>query len=303
MDEMNGLFIKLEEPVFRPPREHNSLIIQASIGCSRNSCFFCAMYKQKKFKIKTPRDIEIEMAAIPEFLRDNVQKIFLADANAFCINSSDLLETANIIKKYFVNCRFISLYANPLDILEKSSLELKALRAAGYKNLYVGLESGSDIVLRSMNKTGSFEESELAMNKAHEAGFILSVTFLLGIGGKKYSDLHSNESARLINSCAPRFVNTLTVTLYKQAPLYNMVKSGDFDFIDNYGIINEHYNLIKNINARRVIYRSNHVSNFIALEGVLSKDKDRLLRGLNDYKNLIKDGNFIKLKTGGNYEI
>lgn len=299
---MNGFFIKLEEPVFRPPREHDSLIIQASIGCSRNGCLFCAMYKGKKFRVKTPAEIEAEAARVPEYFRNGVNKIFLADANAFCIKSDDLLEIAFILKKYFINNRFISLYANPLDIVEKSGGELKALRDAGYKNLYIGLESGSDRVLGLMNKAGSFKESQAAVSKAHEAGFVLSVTILLGIGGKKYSGEHAAESARLINSCAPRFVNTLTAALYKQAPLYNMVKSGDFELASNYDIINEHYDFISALSVNRVIYRSNHVSNFIGLEGVLSKDKTKLLDSLLKFKNSNEASNFINLKTGGNYE-
>ncbi len=299
---MNEFFIKLDEPVFRPPREHDSLIIQASIGCSRNSCLFCAMYKGKKFRVKMPAEIENEAARVPEYFRNGVNKIFLADANAFCIKTDDLLETAFVLKKYFVNNRFISVYANPLDIIEKSGDELKALRAAGYKNLYVGLESGSDRVLKLMNKAGSFKESEAAMNKAQEAGFVLSVTVLLGIGGKKYSGEHAAESARLINKCAPRFVNTLTAALYETAPLYNMVKSGDFEFASNCDIINEHYNFIDGLSVNRVIYRSNHVSNFIGLEGVLSKDKARLLESLLKFKNSREASNFINLKTGGNYE-
>lgn len=299
---MNGFFIKLEEPVFRPPREHDSLIIQASIGCSRNGCLFCAMYKGKKFRVKTPAEIEVEVTRVPEYFRNGVNKIFLADANAFCIKTDELLETAFILNKYFVNNRFISVYANPLDIVEKSGGELKALRAAGYKNLYVGLESGSDRVLELMNKAGSFKESEAAIGKAHEAGFVLSVTILLGIGGKKYSGEHAAESARLINSCAPRFVNTLTAALYKTAPLYDMVKSGDFEFASNCDIINEHYNFIDGLTVNRVIYRSNHASNFIGLEGVLSKDKTKLLESLIKFKNSREASNFINLKTGGNYE-
>ncbi len=300
---MSGFFMNLEEPVFRPPREHDSLIIQATIGCSRNGCLFCAMYKGKKFRIKTPAEIEREAAAFPAPLRSGVSKIFLADANAFCIKSDDLLEMAAILKKYFVNSRFISIYASPLDILEKSGGELEALRKAGIKNLYVGLETGSDAVLKIMNKPGGFAESSLAMQKAHAAGFVLSVTLLLGIGGKKYTAEHSFESARLINECPPRFVNTLTLTLYKTAPLYKAAARGDFETLSNDGIIEEHCDFIKRLTVNRVIYRSNHVSNFIGLEGVLSRDKESLLAALSKFKQESVSNNFINLKTGGNYEI
>lgn len=300
---MSGFFISLEEPVFRPPREHDALIIQATVGCSRNGCLFCAMYKGKKFRAKKPSEIEAEVSAIPAPFRGGVTKIFLADGNAFCLGAGDLLETAAILKKYFASLRFISIYANPLDIIEKSPEDLKALRAAGYKNLYVGLESGCDEVLRSMNKAGSFKESELAMNLAHEAGFSLSVTILLGVGGKKLSDAHAAESAKLIDACAPRFVNTLTTTLYEVAPLYAMEKKGLFEMPDNCDIINEHINFIDAITADRIIYRSNHASNFIVLEGVLSKDKTSLIEALAGFKKSAAESNFIKSKTGGNHEI
>jgi len=137
---------------------------------------------------------------------------------------------------------------------------------------------------------------------AHDAGFVLSVTLLLGIGGKRYTKMHSYESANLINACAPRFVNTLTVTLYDSAPLASIVKKGGFDMLSNVEIVDEHYDFINNLSVNRVIYRSNHVSNFINLEGTLSKDKQKLLDALSSFGGSINDNSFLKLKTGGNYE-
>ncbi len=277
--------INYDEPVFRPPREADSLIIQATIGCSRNTCLFCVMYKRKKFRVRGFEEIKKEIELLPASIKKDTLKIFVADGNAFCAETEFLLKLCGFLRSQFPSLRVISAYANPLDILEKSDEELAALRSAGIKNLYVGLESGSDRVLNLVNKKGSYNEYKIALQRAEQAGFVLSVTLLLGAGGKELSAEHSQKSAELINETAPRFVNTLTTTLYDGAGINALIKTGNFELLTNGELFTEHYNFIEAVSADRIIYRSNHVSNALNIEGVLQKDKLKILESFKQFMN------------------
>ncbi|MEZ7891392.1 MAG: radical SAM protein [Candidatus Wallbacteria bacterium] len=275
--------INYDEPVFRPPREADSLIIQATIGCSRNTCAFCVMYKHKKFRVRALNEICSEIKTLPPGIKNDTLKIFLADGNAFCAETEFLLGLCSYLRGQFPALRVISAYANPYDILEKSSDELTALRNAGIKNLYIGLESGSDKVLALVRKKGNYLDYRAALQKADNAGFSLSVTILLGVGGRTLSAEHAQKSAGLINETAPKFVNTLTTTLYEGAAINELLKKGDFELLTNGELFSEHYNFIENISADKIIYRSNHISNVFNIEGVLQKDKQRILDGIKQF--------------------
>jgi len=302
-DDPNG-YLTYEEPLFRPPREHDSLIVQATVGCSRNSCAFCVMYKNKKFRIRDMNQIEGDLSKIPVHIRPRIVKIFLADGNALCAGASHLTGICRTAREIFPNLRHISTYANPYDILEISRSELSTLRKAGLKNLYVGLESGADRVLATIGKKGCYKDYLESMNRAHEAGFVLSVTLLLGLGGKNMSGVHSSESARLVSEAAPRFVNTLTTTFYEGSGLLKLYNCGELEFQSPGDIIDEHIRFVNEVESERMIYRSNHVSNFMNIEGILKRDRSVISSALESLKAEIENNNkFNKLKVGGYHEI
>lgn len=296
-------FFEYDGAVFRPPREWDSLIIQATVGCSRNSCLFCVMYKKKGFRVRSFGEIKNDIALIPAAHLESVKKIFIADGNALCMNTTDLTDLCGYFKKTFPALRHLSAYANPLDILEKTDGELKAIRASGIKNLYVGIESGSDEVLKLVKKEGSYVQTRLALDRAHAAGFVVSATILLGVGGKAHSMEHARLSAELMNEAAPRFINTLTASIYEGSGLIPLIRSKKFEVLTDRETVDEHYEFIKRLDADRVIYRSTHVSNMLSLEGTLSKDKEKLLETLAKFKDKNEsDPSFNLLKAGGRYE-
>jgi len=299
---LNDIF-EYEGAVFRPPREWDSLIIQAAVGCSRNSCLFCVMYKKKGFRIRSFEEIKNDITRIPAAYLGSVKKIFIADGNALCMASAELIALCEYFKKTFPALRHLSVYANPLDIHEKTDGELKAIREAGIKNLYVGIESGSDAVLKLVKKEGSYAQMKLALERAHAAGFVISVTILLGVGGKAYSMEHARRSAELMNETSPRFINTLTASIYEGSGLIPLIRSKKFEVLTDRETIDEHYEFIKCLDADRVIYRSTHVSNMLSLEGTLSKDKEKLLETLAKFKDENEsDPSFNLLKAGGRNE-
>ncbi len=126
--------IEYSEPLYRPPAEAASVIIQATIGCSWNKCAFCQMYKKKKFRIKPIDEIEKDIKTLSQAF-PNSRKFFIADGNALCMPTTTLLKTLHKINKQFKNVQRISAYASPRDILEKSNAELQTLSKNGVKTI------------------------------------------------------------------------------------------------------------------------------------------------------------------------
>ncbi len=271
--------MRYEEPVFRPPSEAFSLIIQATIGCSWNRCTFCGMYKMKKFRVRDLDEVKEDLRMAKD-VYGNVRRLFLADGNALAADTDFLLEVAGFANSLF-DLERISCYATPQDLLEKSRSELKALRKAGIKLLYVGIESGDDIILENIRKGVTSEETREACLKAHECGFDLSVTVLTGIGGKERSYENARNTARLLNSINPKYTGVLTYMPVPNTPLYHKIKRGEFLLPNAIENLLELRWMVERLEAR-TIFRCNHASNYLPLKGTLPDDRDKLLKAI-DY--------------------
>lgn len=271
--------MRYEEPVFRPPSEARSLIVQATIGCSWNKCTFCGMYKMKKFRVREIDEIKEDFRIAKDFY-GNCERIFLADGNALTMETDLLLEIANYANSLF-RLERISCYANPMDILEKSKNELIEIRKSGIKLLYVGIESGDDEILNRIRKGASSEEIYNACQKAHECGFDLSVTVLTGIGGRERMKENAVNTARLLNKIQPKYTGVLTYIPVPNTPLYFKIKRGEFDLPNAIENLLELRMLVENLEAR-TIFRCNHASNYLPIGGNLPDDKLKILKKI-DY--------------------
>ena len=160
--------MRYEEPVFRPPSEASSLIIQATIGCSHNKCTFCGMYKGKRYRERSVDEIKEDLLMAKDFYGD-VKRLFLADGNALAMDTSKLLEIIEFANNLF-NLERISMYATPQDLLKKDEEELKMLKDAGLKLLYVGIESGDDEILKEVRKGVTSKQIVEGCRKAIKCG-------------------------------------------------------------------------------------------------------------------------------------
>lgn len=279
------------EPVFRPPGEANSVIIQATIGCSWNKCAFCEMYTSKKFKVRDPNDVLADLKALSNYY-SNIRKVFLADGNAFALSAGKLLFLLNEINKNFGQIQRVSSYALPKDILKKSDAELKELRSLGLKLLYVGIETGDDELLKLINKSESYYSTLDGVLKAQQAGIETSVMILNGLGGEKYTEQHALNSAKIINAINPKFLSTLTLSLpYGEAHFKNRFK-GEYVPQTIGGLFGELKLFIENIQGENIIYRSDHVSNNLILKGVLGRDKVKIVKLIENAMGLSSINNF-----------
>lgn len=273
--------LRYEEPVFRPPSEAKSLILQVTIGCSYNRCTFCGMYKTKRFRI---RPIEEVLEEIDWASREYpfVRRAFLADGDPLCLPEDHMLKILEALYRAFPCLERVSTYATPQNILEKSNEELKRIREAGLQLLYIGVESGSDKVLKMVKKGVTHSQIVEALNRAKEAGFTLSTTFVLGLGERDLWLEHAKESARIVNETAPHYTAALTLMLIPKTVLHFQAKKGMFKIPTYRGIMKEMLAFVEDINVETV-FRSNHVSNLVPIKATLPRDKERLINELVGY--------------------
>lgn len=272
------------EPVFRPPSEADSLILQVTNGCSWNRCTFCDMYtdEQKRFRPKAEDDVLAEIKRCGEVM-PWVRRVFLADGDAMALSVRRLSAILEAIRNYLPNVRRVSAYCLPSNLKRKSVAELAELRALGLNLIYMGAESGCDAVLTAFDKGETFDSTAEALFKAGEAGIKRSVMIINGAGGRHYTEMHARESARLINLVQPEYLATLVLFFRRDAE--QRVRAGyegQFSPLDAKGLFQEMRVLITESELSQTIFRSDHVSNRLVLKGVLGKDKARLLNEIDN---------------------
>ena len=266
------------EPVFRPPSEAYSLILQVTNGCSWNQCTFCEMYTQpqKKFRFKQIDEIEKELEAVADSGMP-VRRVFLADGDAMTLSARRLRLIMQAINRHLPNIQRVSSYCLPRNLKHKSIEELAELSDMGLSLFYVGCESGDDLVLERVSKGETYDSSLAALQKIKAAGAKSSVMILNGMGGKKYSKQHAVNSARLMNAAQPEYLATLVVSFPAGVERYQQGFNGEFEPLDQQGLFQEMYWLLDTLELEKTIFRSDHASNYLVLKGVLGKDKQRLL--------------------------
>ena len=265
--------IRHEGRVYRPPSEAESLILQATIGCSFNECSFCGMYRDKRFRVRKLDELceEIDWAA--RELGD-VQKVFLADGDALVAKASFLAALLEKLREAFPRLRRVSCYASPQALAVRSIEEMTTLRELGLTLYYLGIESGHDTVLERLVK--GVDAAEM-IRVAGEAGVKLSTMILLGAGGRELSEDHARESARVVNAIQPRFVSTLVMTPVEGTPLWDEARRGEVDELAPIELARELRTFLAALELEGTVFRSNHASNYLALAGSLPRDRDRLV--------------------------
>lgn len=273
-----------DEPLFRPPSEAHSLIIQLTLGCSWNRCAFCEMYTSKQFKARKADEVAAEIISLKPYA-SHIRKVFLGDGNAFVLSSQRLLAVLAELRQVFPKLRRVSAYALPRDIASKTEEELQQLQEAGLNFLYIGIESGDDELLQAVNKNESFSSTSAALQKARKAGFKLSVMVLNGLGGKQFSRQHALNSARVVNEIQPEYLSTLVLSYPYGENHFKQRFQGPFDSLNTIELIAEMGYFIQHLELENTIFRSDHASNYLILKGVLHKDKDVLMDRINRVLN------------------
>jgi len=272
--------INYDEPLFRPPSEAYSLILQVSLGCAWNKCAFCEMYSDKQFRVRPEEDIFVEIDSLSSH-SDQIRKVFLADGNAMVLSFDKLSRLLDKLNATFPKLNRVSAYALPRDIESKTNEELEILVSKGLKLLYVGIESGDDELLQAIDKGEDFESTSKALKKARKAGIKLSVMILNGLGGQNYSKQHALNSAKVVNEIQPEFLSTLVLSFPYGEAHFKQKFNGEYIPLNTIELIAEMKVFIETLELENTVFRSDHASNYLILKGNLNRDKEELLSRIN----------------------
>lgn len=269
--------MRYEGNIFRPPSEARSYILQCTVGCTHNRCTFCAMYKDKKYRVRSMEEIKTDIRMAKHYYGD-LEKVFLADGDALAMETSDLLEILEVLYNTFPSLRHVGIYASPDSILNKSMSELTALKAAGLTIAYLGVETGDPELLKEIRKGVTYDEMLEAGKMVRSAGILLSVTILLGLAGRTPKAVeHAKNTAKILNEMKPDYIGALTLMLVPNTVLYNRQQKGEFELPGPFEILDEMYMMIEDLELEGTEFRSNHASNYLPIKGRLPEDKEKIL--------------------------
>jgi coproporphyrinogen III oxidase-like Fe-S oxidoreductase len=263
-------------PIFRPPFEASSLLLQVTVGCSHNACTFCTMYQGIPFSVSPMEEIEEDLLEARRAY-PSVRRIFLEGADPFALSAKQLTAIAEKINAVFPEVQTIAAYASVKNIIGKTDEELKALRALKINELNIGVESGSDAVIRHLNKGYTLEEARTQLMRLNQAGIDFSLNIIIGAGGMDASMEHAAASAALVNAVKPYLIFVATLHVDDGSPLQAELTAGTF--VENTLGQNlvEELAFLKRLELDDTRFFGLHTSNVVPIMGNLPKDKDRLI--------------------------
>ncbi len=270
-----------EGNIIRPPSEANSILLQATVGCSHNKCTFCGAYDGERFRIK-PDDIIFEDIAFAAKHCKRQRRLFLCDGDALIIPQVRLLKILKEIKKQLPWVTRVGTYANTKGIKLKTLEELKELKAHGLGIAYMGLETGDDVTLENIIKGATSETMIDTGKKIRAAGVKLSITVLLGIAQAARSMIHAKETGRVLSAIDPEYVGALSLMIYPRAKLYEEHKAGNFVLLQPEEMLKELRAMIEATNLSRGLFHANHASNYLPIRAVFPRDKESTLKLIDD---------------------
>jgi radical SAM superfamily enzyme YgiQ (UPF0313 family) len=283
--------------IIRPPSEHDSYYLPLTSGCSNNSCAFCA-FSFTTLGVRELQDVKQEIDAMSVYVKNKIvtpgqpdivymilrrwngKKLFLQDGDALVYPYPKLVEVLQYLGQKFPYIERIASYATPQDILRRSVDELKKLKEMKLGILYMGVESGDDEVLQRIRKGAVHSEMVEAARKVKEAGILLSVTVILGLGGVKGGERHALETARILTEMDPDYAGALTLTLIPGTPLYEAYERGEFELITPFASLQELKTIVERATFSNCFFSSMHASNYFAIRGTMSQDKEKVIRQL-----------------------
>ncbi len=265
--------------IFRPPSEAASMLLQVTVGCSHNSCVYCDMYRDKKFR---PKPLDVIRADIDEAaaLGPRFKRVFLCDGDALILSTKKLLPILEAIAERLPWVERVGTYGDTRSVGRKSADELAALREAGLGIVYHGMESGDDEVLERIDKGGTRTQAIESAAKLRDAGILHSVMVLLGVGGVKLSEQHARNTAATLSQMDPPFVGALTTTIVPGTPLAAMERSGAFTLPSKFRMLEELREMVAGVELSGCRFSANHASNYLPVRSTLPRDKAAVLDAL-----------------------
>ena len=252
------------------------------------------MYRKEtqKFRVRPMDEIKkiIDVAEREGLLG---RRVFIGDGNALVLSTAKLLEIFDYCHEKAPLLERITMYANVGDILRKSVEDLKRLRKNGLSMVYIGFESGDDVVLKRIEKGANFAETVEASKKLKASGIMNSVIVLLGVGGKERSTEHAIATGKLLTACDPEYVGVLSLQLRPGAPIYNQWREGQFELPEKFQMIEELKTIVENTELSESYFYSNHISNYLPIKAKFPKEKQEILKKIKEVLKT-RDESFLR---------
>lgn len=269
--------MRYQGPVYRPPSEANSLLIQTTLGCPHNKCTFCMVYKRGPRYFSRPiAEIKEDLDSAYKTIGNTITTLFLPSGNSIAMPTEDLITTCTYAKARFPKLERITVYGSCHYILQKGLDELKQLRTAGLGRIHVGLESGDDPTLERLKKGVTKEEQVTACQWLKAAGIEVSLYVILGVAGQERSAEHANKTADALNKIDPDFIRFRTFIPKIHTPLLRQVKQGHFSMLTPHQVLREMAQMIEALQLSSLV-TCDHYSNYLHIEGKMPQAKKELL--------------------------
>ncbi len=269
-----------EGPIYRPPSEADSLLIQATVGCPHNKCTFCMVYKKgPAYRVRPVREIYRDIDEAAETVGARVRTLFFPAGNTIAMPTTDLAAICRYSREKLPRLRRITVYGSSPYIARKGLADLITLRKAGLSRIHVGLESGDDETLKRVKKGTTADEQIAAGQIVRAAGLELSEYVVLGLGGADRTGPHALKTAAALSAIAPDFVRLRTLVPKINTLLLHQIEKGRFHLLSPHEVLRETRLLIENIRCNTIL-ASDHYTNYINLSGNLPADRNRLLEAV-----------------------
>ena len=266
--------------VYRPPLEAYTPLLEVTYGCSHNACTFCTMYHETKFGISPIEDIESDIREIRDTFPGQVERIYLLNGDPFMLPTERLIEISDLIHKYLPDVKTITSYASFYNLKDKSVSDMKALREAGYNELWFGVESGDPEVLAWINKGADLDEYYEGLRKMKAVGMDYFAIVMQGIKGASKSVENAKATAEFLNYYPAKGIFIMSTDVQAGSKLYNMRDRGEFVETTNRENLIEQVTLLENLDVPdNVLYSSGHMVNLVKVSGHMRK-KDEMISKL-----------------------
>ncbi|MEO5329808.1 MAG: radical SAM protein [Magnetococcus sp. THC-1_WYH] len=272
--------MRYEGPVYRPPSEADSLLIQATVGCPHNQCTFCMVYKSgPRYRVRPVADICDDLLSARHTYGPDVATMFLPAGNSIAMATDDLVTVCRTAREHFPKLQRITVYGSSPHILKKGLSDLIRLQQAGLGRIHVGLESGDDETLRRVKKGATSEEQIQAGRWVMASGIQLSLYVVLGLAGEERSMVHAEETARALTAINPDFIRIRTFVPKIKTPMLRDWQRGRWTILGPHGILREMHRLVSLLEVDSW-FTCDHYTNYLPLQGQLPADKGKLLTAI-----------------------
>ena len=265
--------LSYSEPVFRPPSEARSLILQLTVGCSWNRCTYCGMYRGKEYRVRPLDEVVDEIRAAGRHA-SGFQRVFLADGDALAAPLETIETALAEIRTNLQAVTRVGIYADARAIHEHGVEGLSRLKERGLGIVYFGPETGDPETLKSIRKGTTVARQTEACHVVREAGLKLSAMVLLGLAGTEGAERHARATGRFLVEATPTYAAALTVTPVPKTEFFDAVATGEMTLPDRWGMLQELEWMLDEMADYRGLFHANHASNYLPLKLRMPRDRE-----------------------------